>query len=401
MSSKFKIIKNVEFILSNYTKHAVVDSLSSLTMKFDHPIMRFHIPEYDYHTNNHTTTATTTTTGYATCVRKRIGWEEDFPHWFQQISRCWTFWQMHTHLRPIWMTDDDHPKYNAWIRRLIDLMPTIGILPLLYNQTTGTVHVITGNFQHLNNDNTTSLLSKAVDSIFLIQQQHDASVTAYSLPTWPSKVGFQSTSPNHMRTFRKAVLDAIGYEETSRSPQPKQHQQKHGCRVATRQALPNDNDLPIPRIAMINRKETRKLLNGIEILLDWKNHMNISYDLPEYYLEGMTFDQQVTLMADIDILITPHGAQETNLVFMPPCGGILEVIPDRYFVPKYYGSLAASSGLDHAVLYLADNLEDKSVDGKTKQHSMCVPLDSTRYGIQRLVDRWQKCCQQLMLHQLQ
>jgi hypothetical protein len=406
-SSKCKVIKNAEFILTNYTKHAIVESLSNLTMKFEnhHQIMRFHIPEHHHHNIHNKNSTMSNTTGYATCIRKKIGWEEDFPHWFQQISRCWTFWQMHTHLQPIWRTDSDHPKYNAWIRRLIDLMPKMGILPVLYNQTNGHVHVIDGNFQPLGNSNTSSLLQQ-IDSITLVQQQQspqsqDVSVTAYSIPTWPSKVGFQSTSTHHMMTFRKAVLDAIGYQETSRQ----QHPQLYGCQVpvtttsTSSQAWKEEYYYPIPRIAMINRNKTRKLLNGWEILVDWKNHMNHSTyynDIPkEYYLEGMTFDQQVTLLADIDILITPHGAQETNLVFMPPCAAILEVLPDQYFIPKYYGTLAASCGFDHAILYLADHLENKSVVGSTKQLSMCVPLESTRYGITRMVERWQQCCQRL------
>jgi Glycosyltransferase 61 len=420
LSSKCKVVKNVEFILTNYSKHAVVESLSDLTMKFHHPALHFHNIIQEHYISNPfstTTTATTATTttatsnkttmGYATCVRKKIGWEEDFPHWFQQISRCWSFWQMHSHLRSIWMTDSDHPKYNSWIRRLIDLMPTMGILPILYNQTTKDVHVITGNFERLTSINLTTTLLQ-VDSISLVQvqqqqQQHDhpintnndASVTAYSMPTWPSQVGFQSTSIHHMMTFRKEVLNAIGYryQEPSQSTQSQQEYER-GCQPGTRTTP--DHYQPIPRIAMINRKKTRKLLNGWEILVDWKNQMNLPYDIPEYYLEGMTFDQQVTLMAEIDILITPHGAQETNLVFMPPCGGILEVIPDQYFVPKYYGTLAASTGHDHAILYLADHLEIKTINGTTnKQYSMCVPLDSTRYGILRMVERWQNCCHRL------
>jgi hypothetical protein len=409
-SSTCQVTKNVEFILSNFTKHAVVDSLSNMTMKFDHPVMRFDIPYHYYQINNNKYN-NRTTKGYATCVRKRLGWEEDFPHWFQQISRCWTFWQIHSHLRPIWMTDADHPKYNNWIRRFIDLMPNMGILPILYNNNNHTnnsdVYVITGNFQRrISSSSSSSNISSSCcnsnnytsSSTIQINNNHtkknnDASVTAYSMPTWPSKVGFQTTSIDHMRTLRTAVLNAIGYQEetnTSHLSTQKQQQQQYGCPVLATDN--NNNDPPIPRIAMINRKKTRKLLNGPEILMDGKNHTHLPYDIPIYYLEEMTFDQQVRLMADIDIIITPHGAQQTNLVFMPPCGAIIEVLPDRYFVPKYYGTLAASAGLDHAVLYLANHLTDKSVDGTTKQHSMCLPLDSTRYAIRRMIDRWKNCC---------
>ena len=39
-------------------------------------------------------------------------------------------------------------------------------------------------------------------------------------------------------------------------------------------------------------------------------------------------------MHNADVLITPHGAQLTNAVFLRPCTVVLEILPDSFYHPK-------------------------------------------------------------------
>ena len=54
-----------------------------------------------------------------------------------------------------------------------------------------------------------------------------------------------------------------------------------------------------------------------------------------------------------DILISPHGAQLGSIPFLPDCAAILELFPQYYWIPGYYGSLAKASGHPYYHLYLS------------------------------------------------
>jgi len=44
------------------------------------------------------------------------------------------------------------------------------------------------------------------------------------------------------------------------------------------------------------------------------------------------------------VIISPHGAQLTNLIFARPCTVVVELYPRHYFMPGFYLSLAAQVG---------------------------------------------------------
>jgi len=53
------------------------------------------------------------------------------------------------------------------------------------------------------------------------------------------------------------------------------------------------------------------------------------------------------------VIISVHGAQLTNLVCAAPCAVLLELYPDRYFIPGYYQPLARAMGMEPFGMYLA------------------------------------------------
>ena len=66
--------------------------------------------------------------------------------------------------------------------------------------------------------------------------------------------------------------------------------------------------------------------------------------LEEMHLEELSAPGQIALMADTDILITPHGAGMVNTFAMPPCAAVIEMFPRAYVLPGLFGNLVSESG---------------------------------------------------------
>lgn len=65
------------------------------------------------------------------------------------------------------------------------------------------------------------------------------------------------------------------------------------------------------------------------------------------FFEKTTFQEQAQMISEIDILLTVHGAGETNLIFMKPCSVVIELFPFGFDFSDYFGSLAKKSGILH------------------------------------------------------
>jgi hypothetical protein len=106
-------------------------------------------------------------------------------------------------------------------------------------------------------------------------------------------------------------------------------------------------------------------------------------------------------MSNIDILIGPHGAQLTNIAFMPQCGGILEIFGKGYYIPHYYGSLARSTGHYYYNVYTGTSIVKETnyyMRGKhryeARRFNMTVDdLPGVVTTVEALIERWQKCCE--------
>jgi hypothetical protein len=122
----------------------------------------------------------------------------------------------------------------------------------------------------------------------------------------------------------------------------------------------------------------------------------------EMFFENATFRQQVDYLSTVDILISPHGAQLTGLFTMPYCSGLLEIFPDRYVLPAYFGSLALISGVNHGYLHCGDG--DSDGVNETKNHwiraefmtnrraKVSPPAQDVVDAVKVLLDDWKDCC---------
>jgi hypothetical protein len=188
----------------------------------------------------------------------------------------------------------------------------------------------------------------------------------------------------------------------------KQHRLMLWCRSVTGLLPPSYNEegtndkkifalLP-PGIAIINRHEKRHVGNVDVIRNAVRSAFELPYTVPIYYIERTSLEEQVSIWSSVDVAITPHGAQETGLIFLPACGGVLEFLPHGYYYPNYFGSLAAGSGKHHAFLCMSANQSDHSchhdnVNGPVYKGDWCPPERHIQHGVAILLHQWKECCQ--------
>ena len=82
---------------------------------------------------------------------------------------------------------------------------------------------------------------------------------------------------------------------------------------------------------------------------------------------ALPFQQQVALFASADFLIGVHGAGLTNMLFMPPGGTVLELLPPMCATASYWG-IASALGITYRHLVCHDP-ELGAVDARDRPHS--------------------------------
>jgi hypothetical protein len=158
-----------------------------------------------------------------------------------------------------------------------------------------------------------------------------------------------------------------------------------------------------PRIAILNRRKAngRSILNSEKLVKAISNATGQKdSSISVTYFEGdVTFRDQVPLFQQVDILLSPHGAQLAGAAFLAPCSQLLEVFPHNYVIPAFFGSLAANVGASYAYLYLSDrppandtntNLSDRV---RARATNLCPSTTTIVDAIQELIQDWRQCCQ--------
>jgi hypothetical protein len=303
---------------------------------------------------------------FATCQFKNYPFSAHFPHFMQQFYRCWSFWQHHSDKIAVFLTT---PKKSNHYRRAMIRPFTSGLMKILPQMG---VQIMATKSPH------------ASEKFHNVNDTSSVSCTIIGPLNFPNDTSYQAASTNDMTVLRSRVLSALSLNSTESSS---------GCHHATTATNTNTR---VPRIALVNRRNNRRLMNTKEVLEDLRLHFDLSYDIPELLFEGKSFEYQVEALSTIDILITAHGAQETGLVFLPRCGGVLEVIPGGYFYPNFFGTLAASAGLEHAFLYLGKDVSYHYMNSTVRNPAMCPPVPLIRKAVAGLMDRWHLCCSRLM-----
>jgi len=134
-----------------------------------------------------------------------------------------------------------------------------------------------------------------------------------------------------------------------------------------------DNDATVcssPRIGILNRRLasgrsiinaeylvkniTSEILKGSDIILSSSPPVSLTF------FETKSFKEQVLFFHNIDLLISPHGAQLTGIPFLgnKPCTQMVEFFPDHYLMPDYYGTLARDSDVEYSYIYTSNSSAD-------------------------------------------
>jgi len=185
-------------------------------------------------------------------------------------------------------------------------------------------------------------------------------------------IGYRLHSPNDMARLRESAANHMGLHYES-------------C---------NDKQ---PRVTILNRS-VRKLKNATK----WQSLLTSALRVPVNLIDsmdGLTFEEQVQIMADTDILISPHGAQLTSLPFLPRCAHVYEIFPVGYLLPEYFGSLAAASGHTHHYIYPTTEepeMETQELRNRARRRRVCVSDAAIHEhilpGIVDQVEKWRSCC---------
>lgn len=153
------------------------------------------------------------------------------------------------------------------------------------------------------------------------------------------------------------------------------------------------------RVGILDRQGTRGLLNVDEVRAAIAETLGDNVDtITHHFFENATFLAQVDYMADVDLLVTPHGAQQSSIPFLSPCATIIEIFVPNYYVANFFGSLAKASGHDLYSIFVGDGQPEISnhYDVNATAQKVCAPIPTLKEGLMRMLDDYRACCRSLV-----
>ena len=155
------------------------------------------------------------------------------------------------------------------------------------------------------------------------------------------------------------------------------------------------------RIGIVNRAGQKRSILNANAMLKTLQDTFPRHQVVLRYFENSTFQEQVDFYSQLDVAVSPHGAQLTGIMFMPPCSAILELFPDKYYTPLYMSSLAYLFGLVHANWYLSDgdvpnSLLPLATRLKNTVNNLCPSLDRVVSGVEEMIKRQHQCQRRLL-----
>ena len=127
--------------------------------------------------------------------------------------------------------------------------------------------------------------------------------------------------------------------------------------AALRLHAPTGSDVGVLQrgaVALLVRRGSRSITNSDAVEAALRKRFGV--DVRTIAFDGLAFAEQVIALHDVRLLVAPHGAGLTNLVFLPPGAALVEVFPLHWRPGDYFDSLAGSC----SVWYSAYQNEDVS-----------------------------------------
>eukprot|EP00667_Euglena_gracilis_P014001 EG_transcript_14496 len=154
------------------------------------------------------------------------------------------------------------------------------------------------------------------------------------------------------------------------------------------------------RIGLLNRHGGRRLVNPQLVYEAFANH---SARLELHTLDDMshlkTFEEQCLWANRMDIIVSSHGAQLSNLVCALPCTVVVEIFPKNYFIPGFFNPFFAALGLETFGIYLGAN-GFKDADSCNRRTKCRIPSRNVPVEVPAvfrelppwLFSTWHACC---------
>ena len=104
------------------------------------------------------------------------------------------------------------------------------------------------------------------------------------------------------------------------------------------------------------------------------------HDIEPVRLEDLTFREQVALMQDTELVVAPHGAGMTNMMFCPPGAKILEIADPSFPNPNFY-AVAAAMGHSYGLVPARS-----SGEGHELEKNLETTTEALQRGLAALLD---------------
>jgi hypothetical protein len=97
------------------------------------------------------------------------------------------------------------------------------------------------------------------------------------------------------------------------------------------------------KVGILNRARSRHW-SGASAFIGIASQDFPHAEFEEGYFENMSFAEQAHWVNKQDIIVSPHGAAETNILFARRCVGVIELSPENYYIPEWFAGLANAVG---------------------------------------------------------
>ena len=106
--------------------------------------------------------------------------------------------------------------------------------------------------------------------------------------------------------------------------------------------------LPLQVLLFQRKGETREWVHAQEtankIKQAWGNWIEVKVLST---LKGNSLKEQALEFHRADIIVSPHGAQLTNLAFIRPCTVVLELFPTQYYLSYFQKYVLSAAGIHY------------------------------------------------------
>jgi Glycosyltransferase 61 len=236
-------------------------------------------------------------------------WINHFPHAAQTILPCWSFFRRIKEQFP-------NANYGFWVNNdAINGRPKINLnrgswTPELLKATESCRYGRAMQRESFNENQTLGLIKEGNALVYRLQ---NSVKMEWRRPAWFSR-------PEDALSLQQAVF---GHGTTWNS-----------VAVKTNQLT----------IGLLQRGSSRRITNLDEIQEALQQRYP-NATIEQATMDGMDFYQQAEWWAKQQIVVAAHGAAITNMIFMSPQAGLLEVFPQNFYELMYFRKLSESMGI--------------------------------------------------------